>query len=237
MILRRLGSTLKRQDWPALTLELLVLTIGILGALAVEALWQDRLDVERKIEYLQQLSSDIDETLLELDSAVVNNERMAARMDSLLDAFVASEPPSDSVFRRLNNAGYAWAEPITGAAVALIETGDLRLIEDTGLRAGIVRYLGQSDEYIRSLDAFVWNWGGPNFEKMYKAVGRTDPRLPFADRPVDLLRDPEYFDAVQALRLAYSNFITRQADFAADVRVLQGLTAAYLADERVPESR
>lgn len=59
MILRRIADALKRQDWAQVTIELLIVIVGIFLGLQVQGWYEDRGDREQEQVYLQRLHSDI----------------------------------------------------------------------------------------------------------------------------------------------------------------------------------
>ena len=123
MILHRFGAAVKRQDWVAVSIELGVLVVGILGALAVDAWWQEREEDRRVGEYVSQLAVDLADTEDAVAADLEANRTYAARIDSLARAFTAGAPPPDSTLRRLTRVGYAFSQPVRGTADALIATG------------------------------------------------------------------------------------------------------------------
>ncbi|WP_412067261.1 hypothetical protein [Rubrivirga sp. IMCC43871] len=147
MILRRLSRLVREQNWFAVGLEVLIVVIGVVIGFQVTAWGQARADRARGLDHLGQLAADLCETerqILTTDSLLGPRDRDHVR---LVHAFLlADRPPEDSVFAWLRSAGRLEEySPVTGAAEALVATGDLRLIPSDSLRTAIVRYLALVD--------------------------------------------------------------------------------------------
>ena len=132
--------------------EYLIVVLGVLTAVALNAWWEGRQDTATEAAYLHQIAADLDTTvaLMEnLDDELASSERAA---DRLFESFRAPEPlPADSILVWVSVASaLSEAQPGLGTAEALVATGDLALIRDESLRTAIPAYL----ERQRSL--LVW---------------------------------------------------------------------------------
>ena len=63
MIFRRFSQNLRRQDWFALLLDLLIVVVGIYLGLQVDAWNTSRQDRATEREYLERLLADMDESI------------------------------------------------------------------------------------------------------------------------------------------------------------------------------
>lgn len=151
----RWRGRLHQIDWRAKArwfgAEYLIIVLGVLTAVGINAWWGDRQDAAKEQTYLRQLAADLAET----ERIVAErDDRMAvqthAGFDRLLSSFDAVErPPADSVAAWLRQSLYVASPlPVLGTAEALVATGDLGLIADDSLRAAVLRYLDVSREAV-----------------------------------------------------------------------------------------
>jgi hypothetical protein len=148
----RLGRSLRRQDWTAVSVEVAVVVLGVAIGFQVAAWGSARSDVAKEQRYLAQLAADLRETegqLTAVDSFLVAPDRAGGR---LWAAFYQTEPPSvDSLFVwRSVMARMRLVTPVLGTAEALVATGDLSLIRDDSLRSAITGYI-ESSRYQASI--------------------------------------------------------------------------------------
>jgi hypothetical protein len=76
--IRRLSESLREMRWTQLVLELALLVIGILIALAVDGWMDDRRDAQSERRYLELLVRDLDRDLEVLDEFLAYEERQVA---------------------------------------------------------------------------------------------------------------------------------------------------------------
>ena len=143
LFLGRLAAAVRRQDWAAVVVEVLVVVLGVVIGFQVTAWGQGRADRATEQTYLRQLAADLRETerdLARVDSLMAEAERSSI---SLAVALRLATPPSrDSlVFWSSQLISQQMPNPVTGTAEALVATGDLGLIRDDGLRSAISDYL------------------------------------------------------------------------------------------------
>jgi hypothetical protein len=142
----RLGMSLRRQDWAAVSVEVAVVVLGVAIGFQVAAWGSARSDVVKEQRYLSQLAADLRETqrqLADADSFLVEPDHAGGR---LWAAFYQTEPPpADSLFAwRSIMARMRVVTPVLGTAEALVATGDLSLIRDDSLRSAITGYIESS---------------------------------------------------------------------------------------------
>lgn len=170
-------STPKRWNWkPKLrwfAAEYLIVVLGVLTAVGLNAWWGGQQEAEREQSYLRQLAADLQETeriVAEANAAIAPWDRSTAR---LLESFRMPErPPLDSLrlwiggARRVNRV-----RPVVGTAEALVATGDLNLLRNDSLRSAITAYLERNQHQIRAVDdQFDWF-----LNAALQLAGRIDP--------------------------------------------------------------
>jgi hypothetical protein len=120
--------------------EFAVIVFGVLVALALDAAWEARQDAARLDTYLVRLEADLRESARELDEAIAADSLVYASAYSFIGG-ITSEPmaAADSLdvwFTRTYSPSIF--HPRTGTLQALIQSGDLRLVEDAELHDAIL---------------------------------------------------------------------------------------------------
>lgn len=123
--------------------EFTVVVAGILVALALQAWWQYRLDASRGEEYQRQILSDvrITERTLRRSMALDRSHSAAtARLSAALHGPEAITQASAWQWLQSYSGWFADPRPILGNVNALIQTGDIRLVQSPQVRAAIISY-------------------------------------------------------------------------------------------------
>ena len=137
----RISSALREMRWAQLVLELALLILGILIALAVDGWIDDRRDARSERRYLELLVRDLDRDLEVLDEFLAYEERQVA--DSVfayraLRGGVAAED-REAVADALTRLSWRRTLRLTRATYTdLLSTGNLRLIRTPALRDRVV---------------------------------------------------------------------------------------------------
>ena len=138
---RRISESLRGMRWAQLVLELALLIIGILIALAVDGWMDNRCDARLERQYLELLVRDLDRDLEVIDEFLGFEERQVA--DSVfayrtLRGGVAAED-REAVADALTRLTWRRTLRLTRATYTdLLSTGRLRLIQSAALRDHIV---------------------------------------------------------------------------------------------------
>ncbi|MEM7787668.1 MAG: hypothetical protein AAF594_08070 [Bacteroidota bacterium] len=131
--------------------EYLIVVLGVLTAVGLNAGWQGRTDRAQEQVYLRQLDADLDESLRVF--ARENSIQEAVSTPALLTvlgSWGSGTPlPADSIvyYSRRILTGRS-VQPTTGTAEALVATGDLTLIRNDSLRNAITAYLGATETLV-----------------------------------------------------------------------------------------
>lgn len=217
-VLGRIARALREQNWTAVAVEVLVVIVGVVVGFQVTSWGQGRADTTKEQTYLRQLAADLHETLRlveRADSIHADNRSDRAAANAIRMYYLPEPPPRDSVIEWLVRP--SWIEivtPLLGTADALISSGDLGLVRDDSLRAGITAYVARSRQHIddqalhyaelrRSVNTMMTRMGYAQHLDWYLArdsslanhplwPGVSGPRRdPFALDVDDLLRDQE----------------------------------------------
>jgi hypothetical protein len=150
--------TLAPGSWKRLIAELAVIVAGVLIALGTDSWWEQRQEHRQAEEYLQQLLVDFRTTERHLRNAIAADTRTFESASGVVDrAFRGQFPPADSLEL---STGYHFFHPLTGTLTALVEGGDLRLLDVDTLRFELVAYSSLIDEIetvLRHTETMIWN--------------------------------------------------------------------------------
>ena len=212
--------------------ELAIVVAGVLIALALDAYYGDQRDAARRQAYLHQLAADLVESDSIFTEALAKNDAMIAQYSRLLASFAAPDPPTDSAFRNLLPLDFGTADPITGAARALVVTGDINLIREDSLRSAVIRLVDRSDAYNERSRRIEWDWILPAFLAVYREAGPSSPDFPFylpADR---LLDNRALFVSAGSIRSGLRNLSREQRTMLAEIRAAHARVAQALETQR-----
>ena len=144
--------------WKRLLAELAVIVAGVLIALGADSWWERRQERHQAREYLQQLLGDFRETERQLENAIEGDTRRFEQAGRVVDrAFRGQFPPADSLELP---TGYHFFQPLTGTLSALVQGGDLRLLESDSLRFELVEYASlveQTETILRHAETMIWH--------------------------------------------------------------------------------
>jgi hypothetical protein len=155
MILARIAQHLRRQDWAAITIELLIVVFGVFIGLQVNNWNEMRRDQAREHEYLVRIHADLETTLERRgpssNAAQWNDRRLATqatvldalRTGRLTDADRAAFDEGLMLFGFIGGIDVRWS-----AVEELKSTGSMTLVRDATLRD----LIGQTDAYIKRKD-------------------------------------------------------------------------------------
>ena len=144
--------------WKRLVAELAVIVAGVLIALAADSWWEQRKERRQAEEYLQQLLNDFRQTERQLKNAIGGDTRKFESASRVIDrAYRGHFPPADSLDLP---TGYDFFLPPTGTLTALVQGGDLRLLDSDTLRFELVAYASLVDDIktvLRHSETMIWN--------------------------------------------------------------------------------
>lgn len=207
--------------WRRLAAEFVVIVIGVLVALAVDAARDTRDEQARETAYLQQLRTDLVATRESLAEAISVDERASASADRVIQAL--SSPglaPADSLTAWTTAATNSSASfyPTMGTVTALVESGELRVIRDDAIRQEVLHYHSSVESALRIVDAVdphTWR----TIERLgvilsWSALLQPDQPQRFPIDWASLAADRTFHAALYDLRLAATNrlFALRSLD-------------------------
>lgn len=138
-----------RLNWRLLLGEFVVIVVGVLMALWVDQLREDRVNAELEVEYLASLVTDLEADLGQFDEAEAWMRRQEAAASIVLALYQGSPPTGNvtDLVAAVETAGWQYAPSITRNTIDdLRSTGNLRLIRDPEMRRAIAAYYRTVEE-------------------------------------------------------------------------------------------
>ena len=161
MFIRRLGKSIRSQDWVAVLVELLVVMVGLVAAFQVDRWWEDRggrLDEEM---YISRLISDLEEDIPSLEYAISLAEVRLGFGDYLAevgaDPSAALDKPA-YFLAAISQAAYTYTPSLASHTFEdLRSTGNLKLIRDLDVKKALRSYYGfdQSQRQFINLNLMI----------------------------------------------------------------------------------
>ena len=143
MIIRRFTDHIRRQDWFALFLDLLIVVVGIYLGLQVDAWNSARQDRATEREYLERLLADMEESIEAQIDTQQQFETSIAATDYLGEIQRAGNfdgVDEDRLITGLNSIGWV-VRPATNMVTIreLQSTGNISMVQDVAVRTAIGR--------------------------------------------------------------------------------------------------
>lgn len=152
MLLRRFTGHLKEQNWFAVSLDMLVVVIGLLVGLQINDWHAGKRDEAEGIYHVKSLLSDIENDIAAYDELIATS---AERLD---DTFAASrilikaetaEEDSEQFQQKHYAAFYLWGPKKKPAVLSrIVDGGKLDLIPSRDLQLALINFDNAYDEFI-----------------------------------------------------------------------------------------
>ena len=148
MIQRRLAEAIKSQNLFIISIEILVLVIGIFVGLRVDDWNQSRKDRAEESVYLEELLQDFEANRTALLQSTSNLEEIIPAMTALLEQSAMDTPDRsmdelNDEFRNIHRMPTFF--PVKRAFANLTSSGDLKLIRSRALKNALAQYFSASE--------------------------------------------------------------------------------------------
>jgi hypothetical protein len=158
MLLRRIASAFRNQDWTTATVEFVIVVAGIFVGLQVDSWNSDRTDRNNERVILNQLHSDFTANAASLGNFADRHEQMVEELTFSLDTLTQGELPEAAV-RRFRNAFISMYQlPSVNATMGgydtVIASGDLAILTDHELKSRLAQLSANIDEESGMTDYF-----------------------------------------------------------------------------------
>lgn len=144
MIIRRFSEHIRRQDWFALLMDLLIVVVGIYLGLQVDAWNTARLERVTEREYLGRLLADMDESI---DAQILAQEQFAISIvgtdyiGEIQRAGSFAGVDEERLILGLNSIGFVVRPPTNMVTIRELQsTGNISMIRDVDVRTAIGRF-------------------------------------------------------------------------------------------------
>lgn len=163
MILRRIASALKRQDWTTVFIEFALVILGVLIALQVNNWNEARLEAKEELRFLRQLQDEFAQIEKGAQNSLDFHRQALAGMSAVVKAIEDGrlEEEGRALFETGLRTGYVYqTSPDQSATLAeIISSGKVALLEDKELTRALLEYnalldqLAQGVQTTRSIQA------------------------------------------------------------------------------------
>ena len=155
--LSRILDALRGRDWLGITIELLVVTLGVLIAFEIEQWAQRRERAAQERQFMEELFADTQSGVAELKDLLEVHERVVREVPLALEA--RGDPAKISALPRRRDFGCGLSRPMLApyndtAYEELVQSGRMSLLSDPKLRTA-VRDLAASQKWGASQGVFT----------------------------------------------------------------------------------
>jgi hypothetical protein len=148
MLLRRITSHLRKQEWTAIAIDFAIVVIGVFVGIQVANWNEARLEAQREVTYLVALQADFRAVIAELEHDIARYDDIANSMTFLLEQSRMAEPNAslDAL-----NEGAALLIAMEGTTIVsdtysnLTGSGDLAIIRSQELKNSMSAFFGKYD--------------------------------------------------------------------------------------------
>jgi hypothetical protein len=158
MLLRKLSSDLKTQNWVAVWLDLAIVVLGIFLGLQVSQWYEGRQELAEEVLVLQRLQSEFDEIIAVARSAVQFHQDEIVALELVLRSLKNGElnpDDEDQVRSGLRTAmEYDLGPGRSGTYIEILSSGQFRLLRDQELRSALSKY----DDFVSKADSLFANF-------------------------------------------------------------------------------
>jgi hypothetical protein len=144
MILHRLATALREQNWFTVVLEILIVVVGIYVGLQADAWMSTKQDRALEAEYLERLVADMEESIVAQQNNIQTFDVGTASIDyiaQLQRSGTFDGVNEDRLIQGLNSVG--WVAPPATNMITIRElqsTGNIALIRDVSVRMAIGQF-------------------------------------------------------------------------------------------------
>jgi hypothetical protein len=212
MILQRLATSIRKQDWFTVLIETLIVVLGVFLGLQVNNWNQARDDRQTEKIMLVRLASDFEQIVETQAQYLARVESARAGAETLLQRAAAGDLPEETadLCDLMAPARAFRPAPAQSATYAqLVANGDMRLIGDEDLRRTLAEFESQRDEH--GVGFTMWmNTSLTLSRPFWSAVDICDVSLlapddRFAVRLREIVDSPEFAGAVSGLHQQHLN--------------------------------
>jgi len=143
MLLRRISSHVRAENWFAVFLDLIVVVVGLFIGLQVDTWWEGRKEARLEGAYLLEIQEDFELNKLLLEEMTVRLERIIRSMLVLQEQSALASPSLPVAELNEHFGDVSWMAtfiPVNRAYSNLTGSGDLKLIQSRPLKNALAEY-------------------------------------------------------------------------------------------------
>lgn len=144
MILQKLASAIRRQDWFQITIEVLIVIVGIFLGLQVQAWYEGRAERQLELAYIERLLEDADNSILvqqnTLDDMAERIEKFQRLLNMLEDNLISDDNLDEFSTIYLETFGWRAIQYYQETMNELISSGTLSVISSNEFRTKLSRF-------------------------------------------------------------------------------------------------
>jgi len=150
MVIQRIISRFRAQDWTALISELVIVVVGIFIAIQADRWWEHQDDLRQEQLYIARLTDDIERDIAQinfaLDLATFRQGFAELLIATAKDAEVARNQP-EKFLASVQQAAFTYTAALNSDTFAeLRSTGNLGLLQDRSLKTALFEYYRENEE-------------------------------------------------------------------------------------------
>ncbi len=146
-----------KDDWYKYLLEILVITLGILGAFLLNSWNEDRKTMEATNESLNNLLEDLRQDSIQFQFHVKNSTRLARNLDRTIHNLLSDGPNDSLEYYYTRSRGYLVAVVHSSSFESMNDQGLVANVSDTELKLEIIRYFTYVQKNVVEFRAFEYS--------------------------------------------------------------------------------
>ena len=144
MILRRVITHVRQQEWTAIWIDLVIVVVGVFIGIQVANWNEARLEEQRAVDFLERLSNDLDQELASIDKRVAYVGRSITYGEAALawaeDGKLADDSSWQTVLSFVQASRILPYSPVDSTYQEMRSAGELGLVRDAELRTALTEY-------------------------------------------------------------------------------------------------
>lgn len=141
MILRRLTNAFRKQDWFTVTVEIMIVVLGVFIGLQVNNWNIQRMDKAQSSIILERLAQDFEQIIERSDRSLEDHKRNLAAVGRLIRGIRSGNLEDETLFKDMRYAAAFSAPPGTSATFTqLVASGRLELVRNQNLKGSMIEY-------------------------------------------------------------------------------------------------
>lgn len=165
MILRRLSQSIKEQNWMAISIEFVLLVVGVFLGIQVANWNEERRDHHREHAYLGRIATELDESIVSIERSNALTQNRMAMNELLIDSIAKPELVRADPGRFLyavTRGGYTFAPNVRGYTFEEIKSsGNLGIFRDPQLSLDLMAFYSEVQQkaqwnHLRALSQFEY---------------------------------------------------------------------------------